>query len=686
MTHRFLVTLILAVALLLALVGCRQDAPAPHRSEPVSRARITADGAGLFTVDSRALASLGWTADEPLSLSLNGQQLPYQSHDGALYFYLTDTLPTRYSSRHNLWLTRGSGEQAMTTLVGDEARGGTVTAQQKLTGREQYSPTHVGDPWFWRTLVASTSEMEQLETPGRRAGTVAVMVRAAGVTQTQHEIVITVDGREAGRVAWHGHDRHEDTLSLDLPAGETLQIEFAVPEREGAVDISMLDEVIISYPSTPRLIDGAFYGSAGAEGVAHFEGLGVDAIAWQLEPAVAPLPVQPAPDGAFVYLPASQTVVVMERRQARVAEVEPAEEVALSTEGADYLAIVAPPLLEAIEPLMEFHRAAGMSVMVVTPQQAYDQFTHGAVDPLAFQALLVDAHENWQTKPRFVLLAGDTTYDPAGYQAAVPETYLPSPFVETVFGGETVSDNVIADLNDDGYPDLALGRLPARTAEQLSAIIQKIVAYSNSPAGGEWRHRVLLAADGQEPLFKTQSEQLRQHLPDALETLTLYPAAQSEAMTEMIPALNEGGFLVNYVGHGSVQQWGRDQLLTSQAAGELVNGDRLPIFIQMTCLTGLFSHPTQESLAEALLWAPHGGAIAAVAPSSLTLPTNQSRLNDVLLQELLSPERPPIGEALMRAKQSIPLTTANDHDIVATFNLLGDPALRPAPLLLEVGD
>jgi hypothetical protein len=190
----------------------------------------------------------------------------------------------------------------------------------------------------------------------------------------------------------------------------------------------------------------------------------------------------------------------------------------------------------------------------------------------------------------------------------------------------------------------------------------------------------VLTADGREPLFQQNSENLRSVLPPEVEALTVYPDIEGDAMAEIVPALNEGGLVVNYVGHGSVQQWGRDQLLTVDAAGELNNGDKLPIFINMTCLTGLFSHPSQESLSETLLWAPGGGAVASVSPSSLTLPSNQTQFNQTLMAELLSPERPTIGEALMTAKESVTLGTKNDHDIVATFNLLGDPALRPAPI------
>jgi hypothetical protein len=162
--------------------------------------------------------------------------------------------------------------------------------------------------------------------------------------------------------------------------------------------------------------------------------------------------------------------------------------------------------------------------------------------------------------------------------------------------------------------------------------------------------------------------------------VAVYPAAASDATAQMLPELSEGSFIVNYVGHGSVQQWGRDKLLTTEAVPQITNGNKLPIYINMTCLTGLFSHPNQESLAESLLWSGQGGSVATIAPTSLTLPTSQSTLNSTLLEQLLSPERPTIGEALVTAKRAISLSGENEHDIVATFNLLGDPALRPAPI------
>lgn len=66
---------------------------------------------------------------------------------------------------------------------------------------------------------------------------------------------------------------------------------------------------------------------------------------------------------------------------------------------------------------------------------------------------------------------------------------------------------------------------------------------------------------------------------------------------------------------------GKDRLF-NPGDGPLENGDRLPIVLNMTCLTALFTHPQVESLAESLLWQRKGGVVAVLAPTSLTLPTD----------------------------------------------------------------
>ena len=59
--------------------------------------------------------------------------------------------------------------------------------------------------------------------------------------------------------------------------------------------------------------------------------------------------------------------------------------------------------------------------------------------------------------------------------------FVPSRFIDT-FWMETVSDDWFADFDADGLAEIALGRLPVRTADETSRIIDKIVSYGIVPA------------------------------------------------------------------------------------------------------------------------------------------------------------------------------------------------------------
>src|SRR5205807_5739562 len=103
--------------------------------------------------------------------------------------------------------------------------------------------------------------------------------------------------------------------------------------------------------------------------------------------------------------------------------------------------------------------------------------------------------------------------------------------------------------------------------------------------------------------------------------------------SETINALNGGALIANYIGHASVETWS-DYVFTSSDAANLANGNRLPFVVAMNCLNGYFHDLYTESMAEALLKAPNGGAIAVWASSSLTEPDQQAVMNRELFRQL----------------------------------------------------
>ena len=95
----------------------------------------------------------------------------------------------------------------------------------------------------------------------------------------------------------------------------------------------------------------------------------------------------------------------------------------------------------------------------------------------------------------------------------------------------------------------------------------------------------------------------------------------------------------------------------------------------MTCLNGYFHDPfPTDSLAESLLRAEGGGAIAVWTSSGLTRPEGQSLMNKMLVTLLLDGTAMTLGEVAMQAK-----TATNDMDVRKTWILFGDPTTRLKP-------
>ena len=137
----------------------------------------------------------------------------------------------------------------------------------------------------------------------------------------------------------------------------------------------------------------------------------------------------------------------------------------------------------------------------------------------------------------------------------------------------------------------------------------------------------------------------------------------------VLDAINRGPLLVNYFGHGSVGVW-RGNLLNATDARELTNGTRLPLFVAMNCLNGFFHDVYAESLAESLMAAADGGALAVWASSALSPPDEQVTLSQGFYRFLFE-EGLTLGEAAQMAKR----TVAN-RDLRYSWILFGDPTLR----------
>src|SRR4051794_15816797 len=96
-----------------------------------------------------------------------------------------------------------------------------------------------------------------------------------------------------------------------------------------------------------------------------------------------------------------------------------------------------------------------------------------------------------------IVLVGDADVPRnQGERRSVVPTFKLKAEVNVKFGSEAdiAADNPYADLDDDGLPDVAIGRLSVDRPDQLAQIVRKIIAYETQADHGPWRQRVNLVA------------------------------------------------------------------------------------------------------------------------------------------------------------------------------------------------
>ena len=307
---------------------------------------------------------------------------------------------------------------------------------------------------------------------------------------------------------------------------------------------------------------------------------------------------------------------------------------------------------------------------VVDVEGIYNEFSYGNKSPRAIKEFLGYALANWKRAPSYVLLAGDATFDPKNYLGGGDNDLVPTKLIDTQFM-ETASDDWFADFDMNGLAELAMGRLPVRTAEEAARVVGKIVSYDSSrPSEG-----ILLVADKNVGYdFDGSNDKLRGLIPSSfrVEQISRNSLDDVTAKGRLLDAINQGQKIVNYTGHGNIGQW-KDNLLTNDDVAMLTNRDSLSLFVLMTCLNGYFHDPSALSLGEALLKGERGGAVAVWASTGMTVPTSQSSINQELLRLVLdtSKRAPTLGEATMKAK-----SVMADLDVQRTWVLFGDPTTR----------
>ena len=131
-----------------------------------------------------------------------------------------------------------------------------------------------------------------------------------------------------------------------------------------------------------------------------------------------------------------------------------------------------------------------------------------------------------------MVLAGDATIDPRDYEGLGDADFVPTKQVPmNQVALETASDDWFVDFADNGLPDIAIGRLSVRTADQAAAMVAKIVGYDQAP-GQPWTKDVLLVADQNDA---TANFERTEHEPQRAAAAGLHARTRSSGARSATP-------------------------------------------------------------------------------------------------------------------------------------------------------
>ena len=587
-----------------------------------------------------------------------------------------------------------------------------------LNEDNRYAFTSVlDDPWNAVRLSTAGSGRDTYSTtfelPSRASVREAARIEVVlgGVTDyavsPDHHVELLVNGKVVGETMFDGKIVARLTAELEpglLKRGDN-QVTVRLPGGTDApYDLVELDTVEVSFASRLTAENDRMLIGRGQSAVAFQVGaVSKDALAYAFSGEVLlALPVDNVGRGTVV-VPAALGGEASYWVSGRDALHRPALVGAVSSDtarrqSADFVVIAHPAFLPATpfdaHPLNDFVAARqddGWTVRVVDVTEIQLRHGGGMALPEAVTNYLRDAHADGTSH---VLLVGGDSYDYHDRLSLGSISHIPTLYRPTNRIGHTPSDALLADVDGDGVPDLALGRWPVRSMSDLQSVVSKTLDWSFTTSNLQSSVWVTDSDDPNVASFEAQGERMAQTLVNAgwidsnvdrihMNSIGHGIGAASDARDALFEALADGRSITGFVGHGSPTSWTQQSLLLPSDVGEL-NNDGYPTLIgTLTCYTSYFVSPFNDTVAhrfmngyrigadgEPVFGAPNGAVAVHGAATLSNYLQNEYFAKGVLTRQL---EGATLGSAVLLTRQEA--AQRGIDDLVVNWTLLGDPTL-----------
>ena len=366
------------------------------------------------------------------------------------------------------------------------------------------------------------------------------------------------------------------------------------------------------------------------------------------------------------------------------------------------LIITTAELEPAAEQLAEIHRHYdNMDVKVVRHDLLFNEFSSATPDVMAYRRFIKMLYDREPSKLQYVIVYGPSYWDNRAITVEKKDRILvyetPNPLYSSFETKAFGSDSYLGMLNDAFKPEriryavqnIAVGRIPVADLTQGYAINRKIAKYIETPSRTTvYNTALVMSDDGDSNSHLLQAEEVAASLCEKRSAMTAVRAHNAiyrwdtgdakDLRSVAVSALNRGTGLFVYVGHGTEDNFGAENLWSRNLA-KTTSYKYLPICMLATCTSFGFDRG-KDNIGESMLFTEDGGALCLIASGR----TVYGALNHILALNTVkayteATSNTTFGQLWLDSRNYLidSGTYSEDYQInTLTYNLGGDPALR----------
>ncbi len=313
-------------------------------------------------------------------------------------------------------------------------------------------------------------------------------------------------------------------------------------------------------------------------------------------------------------------------------------------------------------------------VVAYNVESLYDQFAHGIEQhPMAIKSFINYAKNNWEVQPQMLNLVGKAVEYRYRDSQDIQENLVPS------YGNSASDLLLVSSSTQDFEPLLAFGRVPVQDCETLNNYIDKLESYEQNYLTCNTEQ--LAWMENEIYISAIQSQELELDLNELNDDNIILVTDTTEASYNLVQdQLENGLYLIHYLGHSSYQGWAFDL----GDPDNYINEGKYPFVLSNTQHTGNIFRLDANSMSEKWVLADKAGAIAYLGSRTYESPSINNLIAQSLLEKLKieGNEELPIAIALQETILEIS-EQIEDYEYpeyleqsILQKSFCGDPAIR----------